>query len=645
MDNPGNPHQRLMKSGKSAKRLIYLVVFLVALGALISWRLVKTSRDKAALAAAQKARVGAPPPVTVVPAQIRDLITTYEATGTLESPLNVKLAPQVSGQITFLQVHEGDRVTKGQVLVRIDPSQIEGQVRQDEANVAEARYRLTQAQLQQTPANVQVTTQIQQMQAGVASAQTGLTQVTQNYNAQVASAQAAVDDAQDKIDAAAGAVTNAQAAVASAQAGVANATAAIASAQATTRTARANLDDASAKYQREYGLYKQGFLAAQDVDDAKAAQQVAQATLDQTNAVVDQTQAALGQAQAVLKQMQAQLTSAVSARESAVQQKQEAVHALAIAQTSGKAAIDSARSAVNQARAALAYALSNTAQTPAYVQNLNALRAVVVAAQGTLDSARAQLTQTTLVAPLDGYVTNRYMDPGAMATPGTPILGLQYFNQVWVAVAVPAEVAGQVHLGDPEQVSFDALPGQKFSATVIQNNPGGDPTSRQFTIRAVMNNQNGQLKPQMFAHVSLETQRTLGALAVPREAVSQDASGPYVMVVAQETDKTTGKAVTVAHRRPVAAGASDASYIAILQGLQTGDNVINISAFPVKDGQPVTITAAPTAVPGAATPAEAENAGGGAAPTGGTGGGSGSPPAAAPGAAPGVPQAGAGKTP
>jgi membrane fusion protein (multidrug efflux system) len=340
---------------------------------------------------------------------------------------------------------------------------------------------------------------------------------------------------------------------------------------------------------------------------------VAQATVDQTKAVVDQMQAALGEAQAVLKQMQAQLTSAEYTRNSFVAEKAEAVHELAIVKTSGQAAIDSAKDTVKQAKATLTYARSNSAQTPAYVQNLKALEAVVVSTQGTLDSARAQLAQTVLTAPLDGYVTKRYMDPGAMATPGTPILGLQFFHQVWVTVTVPPEVSAQVHLGDPVKVTFDSLPGQTFTASVIQNNPGGDPTSRLFTVRAVMSNPQGQFKPQMFAHVFLETQRTIGALSVPREAVQQDATGSYLVVV----DKTN-----TAHRVRVVTGTSDASDIAILQGLQPGDTVVTISPSPVKDGQKVTISQAPPPAPGTAAGAAAAPGStttpGAAAPSGST---------------------------
>jgi RND family efflux transporter MFP subunit len=556
------------------KRTIPVVIVILVLGGLITWRLIQKHAATAALNAQQLAKSKAAPPVTTAQVAMRDIVNTYEASGSLEAPLNVKIAPQVSGRILFLDVHEGDHISKGQVLVRLDPAEVQGEVRQAESNLAEAQYRLAQAQISQAPNDVQVQTQVQSQEAAVATAQSNLNQATQNYNAQVAAADAAVNDAQGRIDQANGTINNAKAAIVSAQ---------------------ANLANAEAFYTRENELYKQGFLAAQDADNARTARDVAQAQLGE---------------------MQAQLTTASSTRDSYVAEKTEAVRQAQITRTSGQASIDSARQGLNQARAALVFATSNLAQKPAYQAGLAALNSAVRVAAGALASARADLAYTTLISPLDGYVTNRYMDPGAMATPGNPILGVQFFRQVWLSVMVPEEVSSTLHIGQPTSVTFDALPGQTFDASVIQINPGGDPTSRQFTVRAVLSNTTGQLKPGMFAHVVLETQRVPGAITVPREAVNQDASGSYVMVV--EKGKARRQAVTV--------GASDPTYLQITSGLTAGEAVITISALPIREGQAVTVSQ-DQALTGAAQAAPVQGAVGLSAPAtaGARGAGSGMP--------------------
>src|SRR5207249_2604403 len=129
---------------------------LLILGALIGWRLHVKQIQVAAQNQQRAARSKAAPVVTVAVARLKDIVPTFETVGSVEAPLNVKIASKVTGRIDFLQVREGDRVTRGQVLARIDPSEIEAQVQQQQSALAEAQYRLTQAQITQAPTDVQV---------------------------------------------------------------------------------------------------------------------------------------------------------------------------------------------------------------------------------------------------------------------------------------------------------------------------------------------------------------------------------------------------------------------------------------------------------------------------------------------------------
>src|SRR5438270_5528482 len=135
------------------------------------------------------------PAVRVAAAVPGDILATFDSDGTVEAPFTVKIAPKVAGRIEFLEVREGDHVSRGQVVARVDPSEVEAQVRQQEAAVAEAQSRLAQAQATQGSTNVGVRTQIDQQKAAVASAQADQHQAEANYNAQVAAANAAVTDA------------------------------------------------------------------------------------------------------------------------------------------------------------------------------------------------------------------------------------------------------------------------------------------------------------------------------------------------------------------------------------------------------------------------------------------------------------------
>ncbi len=112
----------------------------------------------------------APAPVTLASVTVQDIVSHFEYVGSVEAPLSVQIAPKVTGRIDFLQVKEGDHVSKGQMLVRLDPSDVQAQVQQQRATLAQAKYRLAQAQITQDPTNVSATTQIKQQEAVVASA-------------------------------------------------------------------------------------------------------------------------------------------------------------------------------------------------------------------------------------------------------------------------------------------------------------------------------------------------------------------------------------------------------------------------------------------------------------------------------------------
>jgi HlyD family secretion protein len=408
------------------------------------------------------------------------------------------------------------------VIVRIDPTEVEAEVQQSRAALAEAQYRLAQAQLTENPTNVSINSQIRQQTAGVASASADYDQVQQNLESQVAAANENVIDATGKVDGATAALTS----------------------------AKANLENARAKYNRTVELYKQGYVAAQEVDDSKT-------TVSVQEAAVEQAAAQLSSAQALKRAAEKQAS---------------------IVKTKGRADIAASQAKLQQARASLESANANTAQGPAYQQSISALRSVVAAAQASLQSARARRADTVLISPLDGFVTGRYLDPGAIATPGQAIIAVQFMKQVWVSVSAPEELSTKIHIGQPATIRTDAIPGRTFTGNVIQVNPSADPQSRQFVVRVIMSNTEGLFKPGTFARVSIETDRVSGITAVPREAVKSDRTGDYVMVVDADNK---------AERRPVTTGTEDTDYVAITDGLAPGERVVTMSAMPLREGQAV----------------------------------------------------------
>jgi len=518
------------------KRILILLVSIAAVGGLVGWRLFTKAKDTQMQAQGRLAMAKSAPPVTVSPVELRDIVQTYVGVGTVVAPFNVKVAPKVSGRLDFLQVREGAPVKQGEVLARIDPSQIQAMVNQQQAAVAEAQSRLSQAQLTRLPNSVNVSTQIQQQAGALASAKADADQVRQASNSAIVTAQAAVTDAQAKVDVATSAIRNAE---------------------ATVRSSSANVSNYQAKYNRTYDLYKQGFIAAQDVDDAKTALNVEQESLNVANTQLGSNKALLA--------------LAVSQKSSADQQ-------LKITLVKTKSDIAAADAKVKQAAAALKYAKANTAQNPAYEQNLAALRSVVVAAQAQLRNVQSQLEDCILRSPIDGFVTARYVDPGAIVSPTQPVVAVQALRDIFVDTTVPEDVAGLLRAGQTTDIQFDGLPGRRYHSTISQITPAADPQSRLFPVRTILTNKDDAVKPGMFARVSMVTHRVPNASVVPREAVQRTKTGASVVVV---DDKD------IAQRRTVRLGDEDAKGIQILDGVSPKELVITLSNAKLKDGQKV----------------------------------------------------------
>jgi HlyD family secretion protein len=515
------------------KKVVISVILLGILFFLVGWRWIqKTAAAKASnqLAASRK---NAAIVVNVSTAKARKIVENINGVGSLESPFNVNLSPNISGRIDYLQVREGDQVKKGDVLVRIDPQQVEAMIAQAQANVAQAQQKLAQAAIVQQSTATGIFSTISQNKALVASTGADYNEVAVTYNPTVDAAHEATVDAQNKVESAKYAVQTAT---------------------ENLHLDEANLDDAKAKYDRELKLYKSGYAAAQDIDDALATEKVDEATVNA---------------------QQKQVNAAQSALTSAEAEERAAANNESIARKKGMSDIQDAKAKWTQSKATLETAVSNRAQIPAYTENLRALEAAVLAAKGALNQAIAQRSFLIVTSPINGTVTQRLSDPGAEASPGSPILVLQSLDWLYLTVPLPVEDVDSVHPGLDVKLSIDAIPGRRFHTKVVDVNKAADPTSRQFMVRMKLDNTEHLFKTGMYARIALDSATIDAPVTVPREAVTQSKKGGMTVTMVDSQ--------MVAHVVPVEIGAQDPNYIQITKGLAAADKVITLSYRPVKD--------------------------------------------------------------
>ena len=189
--------------------------------------------------------------------------------------------------------------------------------------------------------------------------------------------------------------------------------------------------------------------------------------------------------------------------------------------------------------------------------------------------------ETTFRAPIGGLIAQRAVAPGQFVQAGgtTPVLTIANPSRVWLVAQLAESDAPNVHLGDAVDVTVAAYPGRVFKAVVDNIASGLDPISHRLPVRATIANQDGALKPQMFANFAIRHAiATPGAakapLSVPAIAVIREGEAARVWVqIAPRQFKSVD----------VQVGDSQNGQIEILSGLKPGDKVVTSGAIFVNE--------------------------------------------------------------
>ncbi len=130
--------------------------------------------------------------------------------------------------------------------------------------------------------------------------------------------------------------------------------------------------------------------------------------------------------------------------------------------------VDSAKTRVQTAAAALKTAEEETslAIEGPRKEDIAAAEASLSALQATKDLAEKRLTDTQLLAPAAGVIRNRILEPGAMASAGTPVLTLALVNPLWVRAYISEPDLGRVREGMRAELRTDSYPGKVYKGWV-----------------------------------------------------------------------------------------------------------------------------------------------------------------------------------
>ena len=198
----------------------------------------------------------------------------------------------------------------------------------------------------------------------------------------------------------------------------------------------------------------------------------------------------------------------------------------------------------------------------------------LTSAKGKLLNSEAMLSYSEIRSPINGYITDRPLYPGEMASTTAPLLTVMDISQIIAKAHVPQSDALLLHKGDTATISLSGLD-KEITGKVSLISPALDPNSTTVEVWVQAPNSGQQLRPGTTAQIAITAQTVKDALVVPAAALlnAKDDEAQVMVVDGQ----------SLAHSRDVKTGIQSGRQVQIIAGLKPGEIVVTEGAYGLPD--------------------------------------------------------------
>lgn len=247
------------------------------------------------------------------------------------------------------------------------------------------------------------------------------------------------------------------------------------------------------------------------------------------------------------------------------------------------AQLEEARATVSEARSQYERVKSLASEGTAAKSLLDERQREWETARARLAAIVSRLEDRVLRAPFAGVVGLRNISIGALVKPGDVITTLDDDSVMKLDFAVPSVFLDTLRPGLAIVAKSRTWAGREFKGEVKSVDSRIDPITRSVMVRAILANEDHNLKPGMLMQVDL-LRNPRQALVIPEEALQPLGLKQFVLVVdTAKNNEVVQREVTLGNRRP--------GIVEILHGLAIDEKVITDGALKVRPGQSVTIKA------------------------------------------------------
>ena len=199
-------------------------------------------------------------------------------------------------------------------------------------------------------------------------------------------------------------------------------------------------------------------------------------------------------------------------------------------------------------------------------------------AKADLINARKALSNTSIKAPIAGYINNDFITEGQLLGGGSPVCEIVNNNKLKLNIKVSEREVYKIKIGQTVAVGLSVFPDKKFSGTIASIAEKAD-AAMKFNVEITLaNNASAHLRSGLYAEAELPVKNE-ETIIIKKVSIVGSMENPQVYV-AQD-----GKAI----KRTLVIGQSDNKQVEVLRGLSEGDQVIVSGQLNLKDGDDVNI--------------------------------------------------------
>lgn len=230
---------------------------------------------------------------------------------------------------------------------------------------------------------------------------------------------------------------------------------------------------------------------------------------------------------------------------------------------------------LDRAQAALDTALAGPTKA-----ELAVAEAVVSQEEAKVKQAQWKIDRTSLRAPYDAMITDRYVDEGDRVTalPRVEIMELMNVSILSAEIGVPQRYMQAIHVGDLA-IIMTSDDSKSVQGVVARINHKIDPATRTFRVRVGVRNPDHRFHVGQFVRVKLDVKTAAKTLVIPRQALVFSGGQPQVFVLRD------GKA----NRRDVQLGIEAADSVEVISGLTENEQVVVDDPSVLTDAMPVRV--------------------------------------------------------